>query len=159
MTEIWTFDRKAVALRELHEWHGTRHIDRLAIKGTGVDCINLVYEVLIESGVLERKPLGTYTTADGMNHPTDRLQRAIKHCCKCEVIPASEAPQFGDIAIFRTGSHSGHVGIFAEGLLWHALAGRGVTCSDLTLWRHAVVGWIRIVEMGLKADPVTALKC
>lgn len=157
MTTIWTPDRKKTALATLGKWQSTPHRDRIAIPGVGIDCIQLVLQVLIDCEVIPAIVINGYDTTAGMHSHSDRLQRAFKSCMDLEDVPAGD-PQFGDLAIFKTGNRSGHCGFITEGQIWHALARRSVTFSDYKLWRWEIETLLRIKAVGFTGNPHQAAK-
>jgi len=154
---IWDETRKALALAECNRWHGTPHRNRMAQVGVGVDCIQFVNEILIASNVIERQPLGAYDVNDGTHNPSQRLAAAIKFALDVESVPLDQCA-FGDLAVFNTGRQSGHVGFCGDGCLWHSLADRCVTKSQLNLWRGSIQFLFRIKSLGLKNSPQLATK-
>jgi len=155
MTELWTPERVEQARKTLNEWHGTPHHDNMAIIGLGIDCINLVAEVLFDSGILERKKFGGYKTTHGMHSVSDRLARALDEAL--HVIPVDfsnpDGWRFGDIWIFQTGERSGHCAFYADGEIWHSLARRRVTRTQATIWSRELEKVFRITATGWKYEP------
>lgn len=158
MNSIWTTERQAIARKEAARWIGTPHRDRLAKLGIGIDCINYVNEILIATEIVPRAPIGHYNTIIGLHEPSDRLKRAIKLCVECDDYPATTAPEFGDIVIFKTGKFSGHCGIIIDGAICHSLANRTVTQSLFAEWQHEIDCFLRIKAIGLIGEPHIAGK-
>lgn len=157
MIEIWTAERKAIAQATCDKWHGTKHRNRMCQVGVGVDCIQFVNEVLADAGIIERTSFGSYDVTDGTHNVSLRLSKAISFALDVESV-AIPSVQFGDLAIFRTGTRSGHVGFCAENVIWHSLAGQCVTKSLFNLWRHEIEFLYRIKSLGLKNSPQIAAK-
>jgi cell wall-associated NlpC family hydrolase len=155
MSEIWTPDRIAIARAEAESWLGTRHHNRLAIKGVGVDCIKFVYEVLIAAGILERAELGGYATTIGLHETTHKLKRAFKSCARVLEVPPVD-PQFGDIVVFKEGKFSAHTGIVIDGRIFHALSNNVVTASNFVEWGRHLDCFLRVESIGLIGDPMAA---
>lgn len=155
--EIWTAERKALAVASCEKWHGTKHRNRMCQVGVGVDCIQFVKEVLADSGIIEPVAFGSYDVNDGTHNVSLRLSKAISFALDVESVPL-EKVAFGDLAIFRTGTRSGHVGFCAGNAIWHALAGQCVTRSQFNLWRHEIEFLYRIKTLGLKNSPTIAAK-
>src|SRR5438045_9745250 len=69
---LWTRARQQLAQESLARWYGTPHKDRIAIVGVGIDCINLCNEVLVDSGVVPRRPFPSYDLVEGQHSYSDR---------------------------------------------------------------------------------------
>lgn len=151
---VWTPERQLLARASCLKWHGTPHRDRLAAVGQGVDCVNFVAQVLFDAGVIESPVLPTYTTSDGMWAESTRLQEAILACVRGQWV--LDSFEFGDVLILKTGRRSAHCAFCAGDYIWHALAGRFVTRSDLALWAKEVSGAVRLTAAGLKQSPRAA---
>lgn len=157
MSEIWTPERQELALQSCNKWQGTKHRNRMCLVGVGVDCIQFVKEVLADAGIIDPVKLSGYDVNDGTHNVSQRLASAIGFAL--DVTPVSvETAAFGDLAIFRTGTRSGHVGFCTGGAIWHALAGQCVTRSNFNLWRHEIETLYRIQSIGLKNSPQIAVK-
>jgi len=155
--EVWTEERKALALASAERWHGTPHMDFLAIPGKGVDCIHLLTEILFDANIAERKELGRYNPSDGLWTVSRKLVFAVQTAFHVEQ-SEPDWNEFGQIWVFRTGGRSGHVGIVLNGDLWHALAKRFVTKSDAKQWRREVDVAFRLVNTGWKTQPPAVTK-
>lgn len=154
---IWTPERKEKALAECHAWHGTRHVNRLAIKGVGIDCVQFVWKVLAAAEIVPFGFVPPYSTEEGLFSPSDKLQRVICHVLHHEIAEV-ESSTFGDVVLFKTGGRTAHCGFFADGEVWHSLAGRCVTRSPWLLWRRKADLLIRVTETGFKNEPYSTVK-
>src|SRR5216117_2282347 len=97
--EMWTDERRSLALASANGWHGTPHADFLALRGKGVDCIHLLTEILADSNVVERRAYGRYDPAAGLWSVSRKLVFAIEtalHVERCE----PDASEFGQIWVF-----------------------------------------------------------
>ncbi len=150
---LWTPARQAIALATLAKWHGTPHRDRLAIVGIGIDCAKLINEVIVDAGIVQRIELGAYDTVDGLHNVSHRLARAVEKLLHVERI-SIDLPEFGAIAIYRTGTRSGHCGFITGHEVWHSLAGVGVTHGQYKLWRHQIEFVYRLTATGFKSTEV-----
>lgn len=149
---IWTPERQALAVASLNKWQGTPHKNRIAVVGVGVDCIKLVYEVLVDSNVLPRASFGGYDVDSGMWAESTLLQDTIMNCMFGRWVTSDF--EFGDIFIMKTGKRSAHCGFYtADGYIWHALARRFVTRSDFVLWKREIVGMVRLEQIGFRTNP------
>ena len=149
---IWTDERKTTAQAVLDVWQGTPHINRVAIPGIGIDCIRLVMEVLTNAGIVERRELGAYDVQAGTHSVSRKLAAEINRCLFVESVSVA-SPEFGDLAVFKTGTRSGHIGFVTDGYVWHSLAGRCVTRSPFALWNREIEFLFRFTDTGWKAEP------
>ena len=149
---IWTPERRQLALESLNRWHGTPHRNRIAIRGVGVDCIKLVDEVFHDAGVFPRCNFTGYDLDSGMWGQSSKLQDALLKCL--HAVWVEKDFEFGDIFILKTGKRSAHCGIYTDdGYVWHSLGHRSVTRSDFALWRHEILGMVRLVKPGFRLNP------
>lgn len=156
---IWDSTRCLLALDEIKRWHGTPHHDRMAEPGVGVDCLFLLRAILIASNVLPQFEMPYYDTTEGMHGASTRLRQTLLECCHSRIAD-KHTPQFGDVAVFKTGQSSGHGAfVFAEDggkfEMVHALGGRCVTVSDYQAWKMRVECLIRFDATGFKRQPET----
>lgn len=128
--------------------------------GMGIDCINLIHEILVFADILPRKSFHGYDAGLGRDEITDKLKRVLKHVLFVEEV---SAPAFGDIIIFKTGTRAGHCAFFDDYChpkspkIWHAMAGKRVMASDFAEWKTEVDCILRLVQKGWKHDPETAV--
>ena len=149
---IWTQHRRALALAAVARWHGTPHRDSMAEPGVGVDCIRLVVAILTESGVTEPFTFPAYNVAEGLHDKSGRMRDGFLRCSHSRTVDKRD-PQFGDVAVFKTGRMSGHCAFLLDGQLCHALARQFVMLSEYRLWRREVDCLIRLEAVGLRAQP------
>lgn len=126
----------------------------MAEVGSGIDCIRLVVEILTASGVTEPFTFPAYDTAEGLHDRSDRMRDGFNRCTHSHIADKRD-PQFGDVAVFRTGRMSGHCAFVLDGRLAHALARQMVTVSDYRIYRHAIDCLIRLDAVGLREQPST----
>ena len=153
MSEVWTEARKQAARDELAKWRGLHHCDRIAVPGVGIDCIHLVYRALIAAEIVPERPLGSYDVRAGLGVPSNKLKEILGRCLNSETLPAMTPPEFGDIANFKTGKTSAHVGFHADGYMWHSCSGRGVIVGRWELWRHRIESIVRLKGEGFLVGP------
>jgi hypothetical protein len=133
----------------------------MADVAVGIDCINLIHEILIFADILPRRSFRGYDTGLGRDQITDKLKRCLKHVLHVEEV---EAPSFGDVVIFKTGKRAGHCAFYDDESfpetpkIWHAMAGKRVMASDFVEWKGEVDCILRLVERGWKNDPQNAIK-
>lgn len=156
MSEIWIPERRRLALASCEKWHGTPHQDRIAIVKVGIDCAQLVHEILCDSGIIEPRKFTGYNLATGMHSIVRQLERTIGTCLNVEEVDKTNH-QFGDIPVFREGIRSGHVGFCTEHHIWHSMANRFVTKSEFKIWRGEIQTIFRIKEIGWLENPQTII--
>lgn len=106
-------------------WVGTPYHHRARVKGAGVDCGQLLMEVFVEAGVVERYDPGFYTCDWHLHRGEERYLEVVEQFC--DPIDADEEtidwriianPSFraepGDIVVFRVGRTFSHGGIVTE---------------------------------------------
>lgn len=124
----------------------------MAVVGEGVDCIHLVVEILSDAGVMPRFRFPSYNVADGLHERSDRMRDGFLRCAFAREVDKKD-PQFGDVAIGKTGRFSGHCAFMLDGQIVHALARQFVVVSPWRLWRREMDTLIRIEQPGLREQP------
>lgn len=104
------------------EWLRTPFHHNARIKGAGCDCLQLLIAVFSEVGLLNKTDFGDYTHDWHMHHNEEKyLEGVMKHAKKVE------APQPGDVALFRFGRCVSHAAIVVDWpLVIHAYHNAGV---------------------------------
>lgn len=95
-------------MREAREWLGCPFHDCIGIKGRGVDCLHLLYEVYLSVGLIEVFEIPPYKP-QWFQH-RDRplfLEGVTKRARQIEWKDARP----GDFALFNMGRHAAHGGI------------------------------------------------
>lgn len=149
---IWTPERRALALKSVEKWRGTPHRDRMAVVGVGVDCIHFVAAVLWESGIIPQFEFPGYNPAEGLHERSERLAGGLARCLYAAQTDKA-APQFGDVAVFKTGRVSGHCGFVLGDTIAHALAHQSVVITNYRVWRPAINFLFRVEATGLRMKP------
>jgi hypothetical protein len=150
---VWTPERQQRARAEAQRWAGTKHVNRLAVHGAGIDCVNLVSEILIAAGLIERRRMPFYDERLGSLRSRNVIEDILTGHLHAESIPAAAGGQFGDIVVCQCGRQTNHVGILIDGMMWH-VPGRGrVGPEAWETWRPRTQNLVRIVGIGYKADP------
>ncbi len=135
--------RSAIVL-EARSWLGTPFHHEARVKHAGVDCLQLLVGVYAAVGLLPDLDTPHYSP-DWHLHQTEELYLdGIRQYC--DLLPASELPQPGDIAMFRYGHQAAHGAIVIEWpTICHAWRDAGrVVLSDATsgpLARRLVGFW------------------
>ena len=149
---IWTPARRALAIASAAKWRGTPHRDSMAEPGVGIDCIRLVVEILTDAGVTPPFRFPSYNVAEGLHARSDRMRDGfLRYAFAAEADKMN--PQFGDIAIGKTGRFSGHCAFMLDGQIVHSLARQFVVVSPWRLWRREMDTLIRIEQTGLREQP------
>ncbi len=126
---VWTEERKTRARECAQAWAGTRHRNRIAVKGEGIDCIRFVFEVLASAGVCDRFRMPSYDGRLGILRPVNLMEGLIVDHLFGEVRTKETPLEFGDLCIFECGRCSNHLGIFLDGAVWH-VPGQGAVGPD-----------------------------
>lgn len=122
---------------EADSWLGTPHIHKRAIKGLGVDCINLVVALYKHLGYLPQEfTLPNYKVSLGAHNPSNAMSEQLLASGLVEEV---KDIQNGDILVFKTGGgYSAHIGIVIDNYLYHSFINHGVIKSPLNHWTKRV---------------------
>lgn len=147
---VWDYNRRVSARLACQAFAGTPHHSRMAIPGTGVDCVHFVMFVLQAAGLLPKMTLPSYDDRIGRLRERNIIEDLLTEHLHCE---RTASPDFGDILVCRCGRETNHVGIVIDGEFWH-VPGRG-RCGPEALanWLPRTQCFLRITAPGLKADP------
>lgn len=126
----------------------------MAEPGVGIDCIRLIVEILTDAGVTPPFRFPAYDTAEGLHDRSDRMKEGFSRCT-FSTVASKQTPEFGDVAVFRTGRMSGHCAFVLDGQIAHSLARQHVVVSDYRIYRPAVDCLIRLEAVGLREQPST----
>ena len=122
-------EREAV-IAAARRWIGTRWEHRARVRGSGVDCGQLLAAVYEEAGVIQAVDPGEYPPDWHLHRGEERFLELVElHAARREGDPVP-----GDILLFRYGRTVSHGGIsLGGGQLIHAFIGAGrVVVDDLT---------------------------
>lgn len=150
---VWTPNRIAIARREFDAWEGTPHRNRMAKKRVGVDCIHFVAAIYVAAGILPAFRFPSYDPSRGILAETNAMGEIFQRLTFCHPIEATAPREFGDVAIFRVGRVSNHVGIIDGDHVWHSLSNCRVHPARYNIWQGEVQELIRIDQDGLRARP------
>jgi len=140
--------REAIAA-EARTWLGTPYHHHGRIRGVGVDCAQILAAVYGAAGVVQPDlPLGDYP-AQWHLHRSDELYLQHLQQLGATPLPDGQAPQLGDIGVWRFGRTFSHGGIVVDTagpapLIVHAYLRRGVILSrtdDEPLAGRPVMYW------------------
>ena len=96
-------------IAEAKTWLGTPFHCGSRVKGVGVDCAQLLAAVYHEVGLIPEIPLFYYPCQWFIHHDEERLLNEVAKYAK-----AIEAPQKGDIAIWKYARCYSHAGIVVD---------------------------------------------
>jgi cell wall-associated NlpC family hydrolase len=151
--KVWTARRRVIANNTAEAFRGTKHVNRLALPGEGVDCIHFVMAVLEAAGVVPRFRLPFYDERLGSFRARNVMEDLFEMHFFVSIHPAEAAPEFGDVVICKCGRQSNHVGILLDGWLWHVPSNGYCIPEDWSHWHHRTQSLIRFATTGLKSDP------
>ena len=119
---------RALVVAEARSWLGTPYHHRGRIKGAGVDCAMLLAEVYRAAGLIPRLEIGYYPMDWHLHRDTEQYLGWVERHAR-----QVEAPQAGDVVLFRFGRCFSHGGIV---LAWpeilHAYLGQGCVLGNVT---------------------------
>ncbi len=126
-------------------WHGTPFIPLHGQRGVGVDCANLVYEVLRDAGI-ETPDVGAPTF--GLSPDDHYLEDLDGFCGDLPFLSRAEPPILvGDVLVFRASAKKQHMALaLSENVILHAWPSRGVIESDLrqSIWQRRLLSIFRL---------------
>lgn len=122
--------QRAAVVAEALTWLGTRYHHHARIKGQGVDCLQLLIAVYTAAAGVRVPDPGFYPRDWHLHRSEERyMQGLLQHAGRRR---AGDAPQPGDIGLFKFGRCHSHSAIFiGPDELVHAYLGRGVVRSRL----------------------------
>lgn len=122
---------------EAARWVGTPFCPHAAVCGAGVDCVNLVAQLLKSCGHADDFALPKYAMDGGKHNRTSQLTDYLD--ARPDFWNASALPEFGlspipgDVLCFKLGRSSHHCGMMLSGRKFiHALYGRKVGIANLS---------------------------
>ena len=135
------------------QWQGTPFMPNAAVKGAGVSCQKLVGAIYVELDFLP----ADFSVPEGAMDWSNANQKSViaafmETLPQFETLPATIAPQPGDMVGFKLGGCVHHCGLVvaADGKFIHCLRGGGVLFSSLRdasylkriekIWRPIVGG-------------------
>ena len=134
-----TFERRGCLLKELQEWLGTPFVHRAHIKQAGIDCVQLIGQVMTKCGVVGSYDFGNYPLDWGEHRADSLIVQYIEGTHRfAQIIGDTE---LGDIICFRVGRCAQHCGIAIDELHFeHVLVHGRVTINQLDdiTWRSRV---------------------
>lgn len=146
MRAFFSFPKRRIGLKKrAAAWLRTPFVEHGRIRGAGVDCANLVAELLKESGVEGEFNLPQYAMDGGKNNETsqvllwlesDRRFYCVWHRDGVDPSPLPYSPALalaGDVLVFNLRSRSAHhAGLMITGEKFiHALFNHGVVMANL----------------------------
>jgi len=108
---IWPPAAIENAAKRFEEWRGTPWQNRMAKRGVGIDCLNLVRELYVAADVLEEFTLPYYHFAIGIREQFNVMESFLEICCEVDILPATATATDGDAVLFRCGDTSNHIGM------------------------------------------------
>jgi hypothetical protein len=151
--KVWDYRRRTIANNVAESYRGTPHVNRLCLKGEGIDCIHFVLEILTSAGVVPRFRLPFYDERLGAFRARNVLEDLFHiHFYVTSHDPYS-TPEFGDIVISQCGRQANHIGIMLDGWFWHVASGGFCSPEDWNAWKGRAQSLLRFQQIGLRADP------
>lgn len=152
---MWSQEQKQLANQACHEWSGTRHVNRIAVKGEGVDCVRFVAEILVAAGIIERPEFPRYDERLGVLRKHNIIEDILLQHLHAERIEPADGAQFGDIVVCSVGRQTNHVGIIAgdDLAMWHAPAKGSVGPANWIEWMPRTQSLVRLTAPGYRKVP------
>ena len=119
---------RAAVVAEAMTWLGTPYHHHARIKGTGVDCAQLLIAVYAECELVPAVDPGKYPVEWHLHQNEEKFAEWLERVGAREV----QTPAPGDIALFRYGRTYSHGGIVVGEQILHAYMGLGVCLHRLT---------------------------
>jgi NlpC/P60 family putative phage cell wall peptidase len=121
---------RAAVINEAESWIGTPFHHAARVKGAGVDCLMLLAEVYQRAGVCDRIEPPFYVPDWHLHRDAERYMEGL-----LRYTSPIDAPEPGDIALFRFGRTFSHGAIVTEWpRLVHAYWSIGVVWGDANLF-------------------------
>jgi len=123
---FYSIEKQNQLKAELNGWLGTPFRHHCSVKNRGCDCIGFVTGVLINVDFLkaDKFVLPDYSQDWHIHNNENLLIKGLRGQDYLQEIPSF--PEFGDILVFKYGKVSSHVGIYADGTIYHAITNRTV---------------------------------
>ena len=153
--------QREVALRaEIESWLGTPFLHTGKVKGVGVDCVQLVGQLMLSAGVVDRYDFGFYPLDWSQHRDRSIIIDYIEATARFISVDADRTARFGDIAMFRIGRCVHHCGVMVSPVVFvHALA-RGRVCYgrlDDPTWSKRLDSFYRALAHPTPISPQSAI--
>lgn len=117
--------RQAV-IREAETWLRTPWHHEAAVKGAGVDCGQILIEIFVACGLIERPQVAPYPRDWAMHRDEERYLAVLESYAR-----RIDTPQPGDIVVYRYGRSYSHGGLVIDWpTIIHAHVEEGVTYAN-----------------------------
>ena len=154
---LWIPSARQKAIEELRSWEGTRHVNRIAVRGVGIDCIHLVFRAYIAGESLPNREFGRYDVNAGLFTRSDMMEKVLLGALHASSRTPVD-PEFGDVVLFQTGDRSAHCGFYEDGHVWHALARQCVMRSPWRTWSRRAEKLVRVYQPGFRTEPQRSVR-
>lgn len=135
-------EQRAAILAEARSWIGTPFHHRARIKGSGVDCAQLVIAVYSACGLIEEFEPADYPPDWHLHRDEERFLNYV-----VERARQVESPEPGDLILMQFGRCYSHGAILVDDATCiHAFVGRGVELGDLAEWRRRPKAYFSVVH-------------
>lgn len=118
-------EQRSAVVAEAWSWLHTPYHHHGRVKNAGVDCAQSLCAIFEVAGLVDPIETGYYATDWHLHRSEEVYEQWVAKFAK-----RVDAPQPGDVALFRFGRCFSHGGVVvAEGLILHAYIQRGVIVS------------------------------
>lgn len=150
----WTPEAEAAALTTCENFRNTPHMQRRAIPGRGVDCVQFVVAVLQGAGIVPPFTWPQYRQDIGFRIQRNQLGDLMAEVFHADAVPVEGwVPRTGDVGIFRCGRTSNHCGIFVAGRFWHVTTTSPVHDCNVRVVVGSLQEVVRFTKAGLRGQP------
>jgi cell wall-associated NlpC family hydrolase len=123
-------DARVDLIAEFGDWLGTPFAHRQAVKGVGVDCVQLIGQIMTACGVVSSYQFGSEYTLDWSHHHDRSI--ILDYIARTGRFVRVPEPMLGDVVCFTIGKCVHHAGVMASSRSFlHAMAGSQVKFSSL----------------------------
>lgn len=118
--------RRLALVAEAKTWLKTPWHHEGKIKGAGVDCGQILIEIYVACGLIERPIVDSYPADWALHRGEERYLQVVERYCHLVDVPLP-----GDLVVYRQGKTFSHGGLVIEWpLIIHANVAEGVVYAD-----------------------------
>ncbi len=121
-----TPEKEKEFIDECLSWIGTKWMHGVGLKGYGVDCVQFIVEVAINTGLVSKDiKIEKYSRDWALHSNNSRLTKYLVD--SCYLLPKKSELKIADILIFKFARTDGHMGFyFGDNTFIHSFRGFGV---------------------------------
>ncbi len=104
-------ENRAKLRAEAASWLDTPFRARAAVKGAGVDCVQLTARIMVACALIKSYVFPRYTMDWAKHHDRSLVLEWLTTCPRVIRVDDAESPRFGDVVCFKVGRCVQHVGV------------------------------------------------